>query len=77
MTTMKIEGGAENGLTLQYGDALYGDCKRDACAEGIVQALESESCVDVEFSMTSNEEKALSSGEWGEAFEGMRQETYT
>ena len=69
----QIEGGAENGVTLQYGDALLGDCKRDACAEGVVQALENESCVDVEFSMISNGEKALSSGEWGEAFEGMRQ----
>ncbi|KAL3796131.1 hypothetical protein HJC23_000634 [Cyclotella cryptica] len=68
----QIEGGAENGVTLQYGDALLGDCKRDACAEGVVQALENESCVDVEFSVISNEEKALSTGEWGEAFEGMR-----
>jgi hypothetical protein len=35
-------------------------------------ALENEKCVDVEFSMVSNEEEALSSAEWGRAFEGMR-----
>ena len=68
----KIEGGAENGLTLQSGDSLLGDCKRDATAEAIIQALENESCVDMEFSMVSNEERALSGAEWRRAFEGMR-----
>jgi nucleoside-diphosphate-sugar epimerase len=69
----QIEGGAENGVTLQFGDALLGDCKRDVCAEAVVQALENKRCVDVEFSMISNEEKALSSDEWGVAFDGMKQ----
>ena len=59
-------------MTLQSGDSLLGDCKRDATAEAIIQGLENESCVDVEFLMVSNEERALSGAEWGRAFEGMR-----
>lgn len=69
----QIEGGAENGVTVEFGDALLGDCKRDACAEAVVQALENEKCVDLEFSMISNEEKALNSAEWGAAFDDMKQ----
>eukprot|EP00956_Cyclotella_meneghiniana_P014316 scaffold21396_cov68-Cyclotella_meneghiniana.AAC.10 len=68
----QIEGGAENGVTVEFGDALLGDCKRDACAEAVVQALENERCVDLEFSLISNEEKALSSAEWGDEFDGMK-----
>ena len=59
-------------MTVEFGDALLGDCKRDACAEAVVQALENERCVDLEFSLISNEEKALSSAEWGDAFDGMK-----
>lgn len=69
----QIEGGAENGVTLEFGDSLLGDCKRDACAEACIQALENEKCVDLEFSMVSNEEKALTSAQWGDAFDGMKQ----
>lgn len=68
----QIEGGAENGVTVDKGDTLLGDCKRDACAEAVVQCLENESCLDVEFSMISNEEMALTTEQWGEAFVGMR-----
>ena len=70
----QIEGGAENGVTLEKGDTLLGDCKRDVCAEAVLQCLENVDCVDVDFSMISNEEKALVDGEWGEAFVGMRGE---
>lgn len=68
----QIEGGAENGVTVDKGDTLLGDCKRDACAEAVVQCLENESCLNVEFSMISNEEMALTTEQWGEAFVGMR-----
>ena len=68
----QIEGGAENGVTVEFGDSLLGDCKRDACAEACIQALENEKCVDLEFSMISNEEKALTSAQWGDAFARMK-----
>ena len=69
----QIEGGSENGVSLAFGDTLLGDCKRDACAEAVVQALENEKCVDLEYSIVSNEEKALTSAEWGQAFDSMKQ----
>jgi len=69
---LQIEGGAENGVTLAKGDALLGDCKRDACAEAVVQALFNDNCKNVAFSIISNEEKsALSSEEWTKAFEAV------
>lgn len=34
---LKIKGGATNGVTLQKGDELLGDCKRDATAEAIIR----------------------------------------
>lgn len=68
----KVEGGATNGVSLERGDTLLGDCKRDVTAEAVLQCLENVECVDVEFSMVSNEERALTDGEWGEAFVGMR-----
>jgi uncharacterized protein YbjT (DUF2867 family) len=67
----QIEGGAENGVDVVKGDALLGDCKRDACAEAVVQCLENESCVDLEFSLVSNEEKALTDDGWTFAFTSM------
>ncbi|KAL7461015.1 hypothetical protein ACHAXS_001453 [Conticribra weissflogii] len=68
----QIEGGAENGVTVAPGDDLLGDCKRDACAEAVVQCLENEECVDLEFSIVSNDDKALTVEEWTEAFGQMR-----
>ncbi|KAL7431639.1 hypothetical protein ACHAXM_002755 [Skeletonema potamos] len=67
----QIEGGAENGVNLAQGDELLGDCKRDACAEAVVQCLENESCVDLEFSLVSNEDKALTDDGWTSAFSSM------
>ena len=72
-TLFQVEGGgASNGVTLQTGDALLGDCKRDVTAEAVLQCLENGMCEDVEFSMVSNEERALTEGEWGAAFLEMR-----
>mmetsp|Transcript_28279 Transcript_28279/g.40416 ORF Transcript_28279/g.40416 Transcript_28279/m.40416 type:complete len:317 (+) Transcript_28279:205-1155(+) len=67
----KIEGGAENGVDVAFGDELLGDCKRDACAEAVVQCLENESCVDLEFSLVSNEDAALTDDGWSSAFTSM------
>ena len=67
----KIEGGAENGVDVAGGDVLLGDCKRDACAEAVVQCLENESCVDLEFSLVSNEDTALTNDGWSSAFTSM------
>lgn len=67
----KIEGGAENGVDVAGGDVLIGDCKRDACAEAVVQCLENESCVDLEFSLVSNEDTALTNDGWSSAFTSM------
>jgi len=68
----KVDGGASNGVTLESGDVLLGDCKRDVTAEAVLQCLENVECTDVEFSMVSNEEPPLTESEWGEAFVAMR-----
>ena len=68
----QVEGGATNGVTLEKGDTLLGDCKRDVAAEAVLQCLENVECNDVEFSMVSNEERALTDDEWSEAFVEMR-----
>jgi nucleoside-diphosphate-sugar epimerase len=65
---LQIEGGAENGVDIQRGDALLGDCKRDACAQSIVQALQQEAAKNVEFSIVSNDQSALSEKAWEDAF---------
>jgi uncharacterized protein YbjT (DUF2867 family) len=65
---LKIEGGAENGVALAAGDSLLGDCKRDACAEAIVQALTNDNCKNKVLSIISTEEKALSDEQWTAAF---------
>lgn len=66
---LQVEGGAENGLDLQAGDSLLGDCKRDACAEAVVQGLVNDACSNVEFSVISNEQPALTGDQWTEAFQ--------
>ena len=69
---MQIEGGAENGVDVAAGDALLGDCKRDACAEAVVQCLVNAACQNVEFSIVSNDDKALNEQQWTEAFQKMK-----
>lgn len=68
---LKVEGGAENGVDVAQGDSLLGDCKRDACAEAIVQCLVNDACTNVEFSLASNDEKALSDEQWTQAFQSL------
>lgn len=68
---LQIEGGAENGVTVQKGDSLLGDCKRDACAEAIVQCLINEECKSAVFSIVSNEDKALTEDQWTKVFQAL------
>ena len=65
---LQIEGGTENGVDVERGDTLLGDCKRDACAEAIVQCLINDECQNVDFSIVSNEQQALSDEEWTSVF---------
>jgi hypothetical protein len=69
---LQVEGGAENGVDVAAGDTLLGDCKRDACAEAVVQCLINEECKDVDFAIISNENKALNDQQWSAAFQQMR-----
>lgn len=46
-----------------------GDCKRDACAEAVVQSLINENCKNVELSIISNDQQALSEEQRTEAFQ--------
>ena len=68
---LQIEGGAENGVSVQVGDSLLGDAKRDAVAEAVLQALVNEECSSIEFSLISNEQRALTNEEWTRAFSKM------
>jgi uncharacterized protein YbjT (DUF2867 family) len=68
---LQVEGGAENGVTLLAGDSLLGDCKRDACAEAVVQALTNENCKNKIFSIISTDEKALTDDQWSSAFNSL------
>eukprot|EP00523_Entomoneis_sp_CCMP467_P014284 CAMPEP_0168774110 /NCGR_PEP_ID=MMETSP0725-20121227/4825_1 /TAXON_ID=265536 /ORGANISM="Amphiprora sp., Strain CCMP467" /LENGTH=294 /DNA_ID=CAMNT_0008823693 /DNA_START=12 /DNA_END=894 /DNA_ORIENTATION=+ len=67
---LQIEGGAENGVECAPGDDLLGDCKRDACAEAIVQALqvEEEEAKDIDFSIISTDSAALKPEGWKAEF---------
>lgn len=68
---LQVEGGAENGVSIERGDSLLGDCKRDACAEAVVQSLINEDCKNIEYSIISTEEKALSESQWTEEFQNI------
>jgi nucleoside-diphosphate-sugar epimerase len=68
---LQVEGGAENGLDISKGDSLLGDCKRDACAEAIVQCCINDSCSNVAFSISSNEKPALTNEQWTSTFQSM------
>jgi len=70
---LQVEGGAENGVSVAPGDDLLGDCKRDALAETIVQCLLNDECKDIDFSIISNEEAALTSDQWTEAFAELKE----
>ena len=66
---LQIQGGADNGVTIAAGDTLLGDCKRDACSEAILQALLSESCSNVIFSIVSNDDiPSLTTEQWNNEF---------
>lgn len=65
---LQIEGGAENGVSVASGDQLLGDCKRDALAEAVVQCLQNDESKNVDFSIISNEEAALTTEQWTEKF---------
>lgn len=69
---LQIEGGAENGVEVAVGDSLLGDCKRDACAEAVVQCLMNNFCRNLEFSIVSTEEMALNDNQWTKVFQRMR-----
>jgi uncharacterized protein YbjT (DUF2867 family) len=68
---LQIQGGTENGVTIEAGDTLLGDCKRDACSEAIVQCLvTSEPCSGIEFSIISNPDiPSLTANDWKNEFD--------
>jgi uncharacterized protein YbjT (DUF2867 family) len=68
---LQIQGGAENGVEVALGDALLGDCKRDACAECIVQCLTNVAAANVAFSIVSNDNRALTDDDWTSSFQTM------
>ena len=79
---LQIQGGTENGVTMSRGDTLLGDCKRDACAECIVQCIRTQQTLSVlnnndtsknnlEFSIVSNDQPALNDDEWSVAFQSL------
>eukprot|EP00527_Entomoneis_sp_CCMP2396_P006710 CAMPEP_0198147110 /NCGR_PEP_ID=MMETSP1443-20131203/33254_1 /TAXON_ID=186043 /ORGANISM="Entomoneis sp., Strain CCMP2396" /LENGTH=290 /DNA_ID=CAMNT_0043811271 /DNA_START=106 /DNA_END=978 /DNA_ORIENTATION=+ len=69
---LQIEGGAENGVECAPGDSLLGDCKRDACAEAIVQALQTKEAKNIDFSIISTESPALTTSEWKAQFKKLQ-----
>lgn len=68
---LQVPGGAENGVNLARGDALLGDCSRDACAEAVMQCLKNTASANADFSVISNDEPALTSDQWTNAFNSM------
>lgn len=68
---LQIQGGAENGVDLKSGDSLLGDCKRDACAECIIQCLKNPLAMNIDFSIASNDKPALLDDQWGDIFQNL------
>ena len=78
---LQIQGGTENGVTMSRGDTLLGDCKRDACAECIVQCIRTQRTLsalnndtsknNLEFSIVSNDQPALNDDEWSVALQSL------
>ena len=71
---LQVQGGAENGVQCAPGDVLVGDCKRDACAEAIVQALlQVPTAANLEFCIVSDDTRAaLTKQEWEETFQSLQ-----
>lgn len=66
---LQVQGGDEDtGVDIAAGDTLLGDCKREACADCIVQALESDAAKNVIFSIVSVDGPAKTSETWESAF---------
>jgi nucleoside-diphosphate-sugar epimerase len=66
---LQLQGGAENGVDVAIGDSLLGDCKRDACAAAIVEAVRQPAATNIIFSLVSNTEKeALTDEQWNSVF---------
>jgi uncharacterized protein YbjT (DUF2867 family) len=70
---LQIQGGADNGVDVETGDSLLGDCKRDACAECIVQCLSNPRASNIDFSIVSNDKPALSADQWDKVFHRLAQ----
>lgn len=70
---LQIQGGADNGVDAETGDSLLGDCKRDACAECIIQCLSNPRASNIDFSLVSNNKPALSVDQWDKVFERLAQ----
>jgi uncharacterized protein YbjT (DUF2867 family) len=70
---LQIQGGADNGVDVETGDSLLGDCKRDACAECIVQCLSNPRASNIDFSIVSNNKPALSADQWDKVFHRLAQ----
>ena len=73
---LQIQVGTENGVTMTRGDTLLGDCKRDACAECIVQCISTKQTKisalgNLEFSIISNDQPALNDDQWIAAFQSV------
>lgn len=64
----QVDGRAENGLVIEAGDTLTGDCQLDACTEAIVQCLENPACKNLVFCLISSEDKALTDDQWTSTF---------
>jgi len=62
-------------VTIEAGDTLLGDCKRDACAEAVIRCLTMDECKNVAFSIVSNDESALTTEQWSNVFSKMSQQT--
>lgn len=69
---LNTQGGATNGVQVSPGDTLLGDCKRDACAEAIVQCLANEACSNLEFSIISTDKEALTDEQWEATFQRLQ-----
>ena len=65
----QIDGGSGN--LIESGDTLLGDCKRDGCADAVVQALLNDNCKNKAFSIMSTDEKAWTPDEWKAQFDAL------
>lgn len=47
---------------------MLGDCRREACAEAVLQCLKNEECKNIEFSIVSSDENNLTESQWTASF---------